>query len=40
MGLVNELKSKDMILDKLEEKIISLENRLNGLHKSKENEKK
>jgi hypothetical protein len=39
MGLVNELKSKDLILEKLEEKIISLENRLNGLHKSKENEK-
>jgi hypothetical protein len=36
--LVKELKERDLILEKLEEKIISLENRLNESHASKENE--
>lgn len=38
MTLVNELKGRDSILEKLEEKIISLENRLSELDRSKENE--
>jgi hypothetical protein len=38
VALVSELKNRDLILEKLEEKIISLENRLNGVHRSKEYE--
>src|SRR5947208_14485947 len=34
--LVKELKERDLILEKLEEKIISFENRLNESHESKE----